>query len=672
MNETASEQYMNINSYNTENGSEYRYNFDLRKKSSWFNFISEQITTGIVCVDLKHCILNYNRAFLSISLLEGYIDTPADSVLDRDFYEFFKYPDIIGPDFCPFATVKKIRRTVETTIKLKTETYNIKVSPLFEKDGTQLVAYLVEMIDSTQYIMLEEKLDHLQKVGYELSDLSREEIQLMSKNERVELLKSRIQTYFKEIFNYTIFEFRLLNKETNKLEPFLSEGLSPEARDREIYAEGTGNGTTGHAAHFNHVYICDDPMVDALFMPSSSRILSAISIPLTYQGEVLGTCNVESHEPYAFTERDGYLLQLFANDVAIALHTFELLTHEGQKASFESILKVQKTISFPIDEIVRASSFLLDETSKQRNILSVILKTIAANSDANGKEADPKEILRVVNENLRPFQKYFEESEKQVRTVLSTSRDIKDRISMERVRLTRLQDLHNGESFDYPLLKNRRVLVLDKDLQVLKNAHEIFEKYGCIVETATDALTALQMVRGTSYDLILTERKPLGGMNGEQFMIRLFDLFPGQKKIPLLMTIEQGVYDPDHILPKAMERGLLGYLSRSPIYPKQLIPLFEKVLNACGAKDSAGNLLLADGSQEEINEELSSDTTADDGTSLSGSTSRIHGFMFQKGAKRFDEWASQFCKNSPNLEENDQTEKKVNTQENQNSPYDAT
>ena len=383
-------------------------------------------------------------------------------------------------------------------------------------------------------------------------------------------------------------------------------------------------------------------MTDSLFMPSSSRVLSAISIPMIYQGNVLGTCNVESHDPYAFNERDGYLLQLFAREVAIALHTFELLTHEGQKASLESILKVQNTISLPTDEIVRASSSLLDETSKQRNILTETLLLISSYiNNSCGQNADPKEILRVISDNLQSQENYFEDAEKQVRTVLSTSRDMKEQITSERKRLDHLQEL--GEICNYPLLRKRRVLVLDKDLQVLKTAHEILEKYDCIVETAQDALTALQMIRSTPYDLILSERKPLGGMNAEQFMIRLFDLFPNQKSVPMLMSIDQGVYDPDHILPHAIERGLLGYISRMPIYPKQLIPLFEKVLNVCGARDEAGNLLMAEGSEDEL-PEVPDSTPKDDGSLLSGSTNRIHGFAFQKGAKRFDEWASQFCK----------------------------
>lgn len=651
-------------------------------KGLFYRCFSEEISTAIVCIDVNHRITHFNRAFLSVALLEGYVDTPGDQVLTRDFYEFLDFPEIKGPDFCPFATVKKTRRMTETTVKLKNETYDLKISPLCEEDGSRLVAYLVEMIDSTKYVTLEEKLDRLQNVGHKLSDLTKQDIQQISEKERYELLKSRILTYFKETFdNYSIFEFRLLDKATNKLIPFISEGLSPEARDREIYAEGTGNGTTGHAAHFKHVYICDDPMADTLFMPSSSRVLSAISIPMTCQGEVLGTCNVESHDPYAFNERDGYLLQLFVREVATALHTFELLTHEGQKASLESILKVQNAISLPTDEIVRASSSLLDETSKQRNILGSTLQTIAAYLDNScGQNADPKEMLRVISDSLQSQKKYFEDAEKQVRTVLSTSRDMKEQITSERKRLDQLQEL--GQFCNYPLLKKRRVLVLDKDLQVLKNAHEVLEKYDCIVETATDALTALQMIRSTPYDLILSERKPLGGMNAEQFMIRLFDLFPNQKVVPLLMSIEQGVYDPDHILPKAMERGLLGYISRSPIYPKQLIPLFEKVLNVCGARDEAGNLLMAEGSQDDITD-IDDGNSIEDGSSLSGSTSRIHGFLFQKGAKRFDEWASQFYKDIPSPEN---SQEEIDSKDSprsgstnnpsdpgsKNTPYDAT
>ena len=44
--------------------------------------------------------------------------------------------------------------------------------------------------------------------------------------------------------------------------------------------------------------------------------------------EVIGTFNVESPEPRAFTESDLQFLEIFARDVAVALNTLELLVAE--------------------------------------------------------------------------------------------------------------------------------------------------------------------------------------------------------------------------------------------------------------------------------------------------------------------------------------------------------
>ena len=46
-----------------------------------------------------------------------------------------------------------------------------------------------------------------------------------------------------------------------------------------------------------------------------------------------------------------------------------------------------------------------------------------------------------------------------------------------------------------PALRGRRVLVVDADENVRSAAHELLERYGCVVETAHDGAEAMFMVR---------------------------------------------------------------------------------------------------------------------------------------------------------------------------------
>ncbi len=51
-------------------------------------------------------------------------------------------------------------------------------------------------------------------------------------------------------------------------------------------------------------------------------------MPLLLHDEVIGTFNVESTEPRAFSESDLQFLEIFSRDVAAALNTLELLVAE--------------------------------------------------------------------------------------------------------------------------------------------------------------------------------------------------------------------------------------------------------------------------------------------------------------------------------------------------------
>ena len=58
----------------------------------------------------------------------------------------------------------------------------------------------------------------------------------MSVDERIELLKSNILHYTKDLLHFDVVEIRLLDQKTNHLEPLLAVGMEPEAEKRTLYA----------------------------------------------------------------------------------------------------------------------------------------------------------------------------------------------------------------------------------------------------------------------------------------------------------------------------------------------------------------------------------------------------------------------------------------------------
>ncbi len=85
---------------------------------------------------------------------------------------------------------------------------------------------------------------------------------------------------------------------------------------------------------------------------------------------------------------------------------------------------------------------------------------------------------------------------------------------------------------NHPLLRGRRVLVVDHDESVRISAHKLLEPYGCFVETASNAGEAIFLVRNASpvsYDVILAEIR-LPDMSGYQLSMSLQEIIEPKKE----------------------------------------------------------------------------------------------------------------------------------------------
>ncbi len=557
------------------------------------------LSAAVVITDMDQRILWSNQSFRSLTETlppEGmpFYDTLPDSVLE-------------GPDFCPFRTVRKEEKRTTTNILAKGHYFEMQISPIRSHETGKVVHCVVEMRDTTEITRIDQTLRKLQTVGRQLVDLSPEELGRMSPSGRIELLKSRIEKNMRTILNYDIVEFRLLDKATNRLEPLLAFGLPPEAIQRELYASSDGNGITGYVAHNKVCYACEDTLEHDMYLQGAPNARSSLTVPLVYHDEVIGTCNVESCRPGAFTQRDMYFLQLFTRDVAVALHTFDLLSYESEKAVSDSVQAILSEVSLPIDQIVQDAAVLMNEYL--------------------GNEPEAK---------------------KRLESILRTSRNIKGRINVYGSQKG-IDAAEVNSSEQRPLLNNRTILVIDQEESVLRSAHDILEEFHCVVETAPDAITALNMIKTSHYDVIVTEIKPLGGMSAYQLMLRMFELTPEKTVLPLIFTAGYG-YDGGHTIVNAKMRGLLGVIFK-PLIRAQLLNMIEKVINTCGKRDAAGNLIPPAG--DNLESSTGTGMGKQGNASQCGSTQKITGFYKKGGAQRFDEWAQKFTQfvSENNLEE---------------------
>ena len=425
---------------------------------------------------------------------------------------------------------------------------HLQSSPLFsvppaglqdagEKQHNTPEGSIVVVRDVTRTMLEQQKRAAIHQAGQTLADLTPTELADMTVQERIELLKSNIIHYSKDLLKFDVLEIRLLDRQTSRLEPLLAEGMQPEAESRVLFAREENNGVTGYVAATGRSYFCDNTIEDIRFLEGCKGAKSSITVPLLMHTEVIGTFNVESPEPGSFTNTDLQFLQIFAQDVAASLNTLELLVAEKASTAAESVEAIHGAVALPVDQ-------LLNDT------VNVMERYI-------GHDPDVVERLQ---------------------RILKNARDIKLVIQRVGEKMTPSYAQPQGRATGQRMaLKDRSVLVVDADDEVRAAAHNLLERQGCIVETARDGNEAISMVKAvkeTSYDAIIADIR-LPDMSGYELLVKLQEIIG---PVPLILMTGFG-YDPGHSIVKARQAGVELVLFK-PFRLDQLLETVERcVLN---------------------------------------------------------------------------------------------
>ncbi len=191
-------------------------------------------------------------------------------------------------------------------------------------------------------------------------------------------------------------------------------------------------------------------------------------MPLVFHDDVIGTFNVESPQPRAFSESDLQFLEIFSRDVAVALNTLELLAAEKFGAAAESVEAIHSAVALPVDEILNDAVNVMERYIGHEPEVVERLQRILRNA------RDIKQVIQKVGQKMAPAQAHPQATQTEER----------------------------------PQLRGRRILVVDADENVRTAAHGLLERYACVVETAHDGTEALGMVRmmiDGEYDVIISD-----------------------------------------------------------------------------------------------------------------------------------------------------------------------
>ncbi len=492
--------------------------------------ILEGMPDGVVLLDSDNSIIWSNRRLCEWA--------DCEKVIGSNFYSVLGSPEILGPDFCPFHTALATGQATSSTLRSgDSHYYHVHAAPVREV-GSVPRHLIVNVRDVTNEVHQQQKMAAIHQAGMELADLAPSEITHMAVQDRIELLKSNILHFTRDLLHFDVVEIRLLDQKTGRLEPLLAMGIAEEAANRVLYAQPQNNGVTGFVAATGKSYLCEDTTEDPLYLPGVADAKSSLTVPLLMHDQVIGTFNVESPEPRAFTESDLQFLEIFCRDVAAALNTLELLVAEKVTTAAESVEAIHSAVALPVDEILNDAVSVMERYIGHQPEVAERLQRILRNA------RDIKQVIQKVGQKMAPAE------------ALPATMQVEER----------------------PMMRGRRILVVDADENVRSAAHNLLERYGCVVETAHDGAEALYMVRavmaGQEYDVIISDIR-LPDFTGYEFLLKLQEIM----ETPPLVLMTGFGWDPGHSLVKARQAGLQAVLYK-PFRLDQLLAAVEQIIKS--------------------------------------------------------------------------------------------
>jgi two-component system, sensor histidine kinase SagS len=463
--------------------------------------ILDAIADGAVVVDPDLNIIWCNPEFQRLS-------DPNLPTLGNKFYRALGSPEVLGPDPCPFTTAVASREPSSTVVRIGANRYlRVTVTPVFDQAGhlTHQIALTREI---TSEVQQEQKINAIHRAGEELADLTPEELAEMGVEERTDLLKYNIVRHMKDLLGLDFIEIRILDRATGRLVPLLSEGMTPLAANRELYASKEGNGVTGFVAATGQSYLCPDTANDPLYLEGAAGARSSLTVPLVYHGTVIGTLNVENATPGAFDERDRQFLEIYGRNIAASINTLELLQAEKFSAATASVEAISRELALPLDDILSDATSVLDR-----------------------------------------YAGHDEDIVARLRHLLYRAREIRSLI--QKVGSTIAPEPKRAAPRPPQRLVDTRLLVADADEAIRRDAHTLLGRQGATVETARDAHEAIALARQTPYSAALVDIR-LPDLDGYEVYRRLREVQPG---VPIILMTGFG-YDPTHSIVKARQEGL--------------------------------------------------------------------------------------------------------------------
>lgn len=409
------------------------------------------------------------------------------------------------------------------------------------EDAARVVAV---MHDVTRQRRRHQKMEAIDRAGYELVRLDAEAIAKMNSMERLRLLEEKVVRYMRDVLHYDHFAIFLIDERTRRLQLVMSKGLPQEIQDLELYPEADGSGISGYVAATGQSFICSDAQSNELFLPGLAGAQSSLTVPLLLHHQVIGIIDIESQKTRAFDEEDRYFMEMFARSIALALHMLDLLVLERCTTNRSVSGRFEGELNEPLEDILHEVDWLIDPTHVTAPDAVAHISRIRADVEA-----------------IRS----------RVKDVASGPQTL---LGVERAFAEKAQD---------PLIAGRRILVADDHPKIRKIIGELMRSKGALVEIAGSGAEAIvhieDAVRNDAprYDLVISDIQ-MPDRNG-------YEVFSAARKASVhtrVILMTGFGYDPHHSIVRASQEGLQAVIFK-PFEIEVLLEQVRKALTKCDA-----------------------------------------------------------------------------------------
>ncbi len=405
----------------------------------------------------------------------------------------------------------------------------VSIARVEEDDKCVVSAVIGVLWEVTANRRLQSKLEAVDAAGAELLRIEASSIAQLNMAERLKLLEEKIVWSVRELLNFDDFEIRLIDRETNRLELVITEGIAPLKIGEVFHAEGENSGISGLVAATGRSYLCNDVTKDPHYREGLVDAASELTVPLRLHDQVIGVFNIESNRPNAFSDDDRRFAEIFGRYIAMSMHILDLLVVERYTTNEQVAENVLTELNKPIGDIASQAAALRTGVT------------------------DPE---------LREGLDHIIESAGGIRRRLQAC------ITGPKTILGAEQETHRSQPD--PIMIGKRVLVADNEPTVRDAIESLLVQKGCQVTTCSGGVDTIEQLRQAHadrrpFDLVISDIH-MGDRNG-------YEVFRTTKEVcadtPVILMTGFG-YDPHHSIVRASQEGLHSFLFK-PLRASQLL-----------------------------------------------------------------------------------------------------